>query len=825
MEECFFMKYMYIPVVLFVFVLSFSCFADIYVVDNDDGAPAFQTHGTWKSSSYSGYNGLTYLYTHEPDYYPELYQDVYATWTPEIVNPGIYDVSVFFRRGTNRTTRAPFTVKCADGVFYVDVDMSGSADLTEVRLGTFRFDAGTSGSVRIDNSGDPGVYIADAVIFNEKGDNPPVISSISRNPFRPQPGEPVIVIADISDDSSVSSATLFYTSTPGGDSGILIMYDDGSHGDGSAGDGSFGAEIPPQPLDDTVQYFVSAIDDAGQKSSSSMFLYTVGEKASPEYRSIWVDSWNVSFLNMSQADDLIQSCRDANINTVMVEIRKIGDAYYNSNLEPRATNISGGSSFDPLQYLIDIAHDTSGGKEYVHVHGWFVMQRITRGETLDPQHILSRHPEYVMLNSTGSSGGSKKFLDPGHPGAVDHNVAVIVDCLFNYDIDGINLDYIRYPEDSGDWGYNAISIDRFNAFYGKSGPPAMSDPDWSDWRRECVTAQVKKIFVKSNMVDSDVIITADTVNWGHCPDDFKNSSAYAAVYQDWVGWLDKGIIDYNASMNYSRTLDSFKKWTDFSLASDDKRGSIIGMGAFLQTSVQDSMDQLIYARNKGADGINIYDWGSEVNEAPESRTTFYNELKKQVFTEWVNPPVSEWKVNPKTGIIEGLVSDDGAPVDHAHLVIDDITTATNYSDGSGWYAAFDISPGSHKLIFSAPGYEDIITYASIPAPGDIITVNVDFASTSPTPVMKADFHATPILTLVNTDVNFFDTSKGEPDSWDWDFGDMKVSDLQNPVHVYDLPGTYTVTLSVSGPYGSDIAIREKYIKIQRKTATAIVMLY
>jgi len=142
-----------------------------------------------------------------------------------------------------------------------------------------------------------------------------------------------------------------------------------------------------------------------------------------EYRSIWVDTWNTGILTASQCDNLIQTCRDNNINTVMVE-------------------------------LCDIAHDTSGGKKYVEVHAWFVMQRLATSTSLNPQHVLSLHPEYVMTDDSGNTGGTL-YLDPGHPGAVEWNVAVIQDCLSNYDIDGINLDYIRYPGST--WGYNAVS--------------------------------------------------------------------------------------------------------------------------------------------------------------------------------------------------------------------------------------------------------------------------------------------------------------------------------------------------------------------------------
>ena len=84
---------------------------------------------------------------------------------------------------------------------------------------------------------------------------------------------------------------------------------------------------------------------------------------------------------------------------------------------------------------------------------------------------------------------------------------------------------------------------------------------------------------------------------------------------------------------------------------------------------------------------------------------------------------------------------------------------------------------------------------------------------TPTPVAKADFYATPTLTMIKRPVRFMDTSTGELISWSWDLGDSKTSDLRNPLHFYDTPGTYTITLEVSGPFGSDSKTREDYVVI------------
>ncbi|MDR9817470.1 MAG: PKD domain-containing protein [Candidatus Methanoculleus thermohydrogenotrophicum] len=52
-------------------------------------------------------------------------------------------------------------------------------------------------------------------------------------------------------------------------------------------------------------------------------------------------------------------------------------------------------------------------------------------------------------------------------------------------------------------------------------------------------------------------------------------------------------------------------------------------------------------------------------------------------------------------------------------------------------------------------------------------------------------------------IQFTDTSGGNPTGWEWDFGDGNTSTEQNPIHIYTRVGTYPVTLTVTGPFGSD----------------------
>jgi PGF-pre-PGF domain-containing protein len=88
-------------------------------------------------------------------------------------------------------------------------------------------------------------------------------------------------------------------------------------------------------------------------------------------------------------------------------------------------------------------------------------------------------------------------------------------------------------------------------------------------------------------------------------------------------------------------------------------------------------------------------------------------------------------------------------------------------------------------------------------------------------VPVASFSADVVSGKVPLQVQFTDTSSGEPTSWLWDFGDGSKSNLQNPAHTYMASGNYTVNLTVSNANGSDSLTRIDYISADTRPVVAI----
>ena len=202
-----------------------------------------------------------------------------------------------------------------------------------------------------------------------------------------------------------------------------------------------------------------------------------------ELRAFWVDTFHAAMRNATEVTRIVSDARAGNFNALIVEVRKRGDAYYNSRFEPKASDVASG--FDPLAELLLQAHNASAGPR-LEVHAWIVTYNIWNKETtLPPQadHPFRLHPDWLTQSSTGASwDGSNYAFDPGHPDVQEHTFQVAMDIISRYDIDGFQFDYIRYAGNT--WGYNDVAVARFNRETGSTGKPAPDDSAWLQWRRE-----------------------------------------------------------------------------------------------------------------------------------------------------------------------------------------------------------------------------------------------------------------------------------------------------------------------------------------------------
>jgi len=92
------------------------------------------------------------------------------------------------------------------------------------------------------------------------------------------------------------------------------------------------------------------------------------------------------------------------------------------------------------------------------------------------------------------------------------------------------------------------------------------------------------------------------------------------------------------------------------------------------------------------------------------------------------------------------------------------------------------------------------------------TIGMDnFRLTNDRPVVE--FYADQTFAFQEGNITFYDQTKFVPDTWFWSFGDGQTSIMENPTHVYDVPGTYNVQLMATNEFGSDTLLKEDYIQV------------
>lgn len=468
-------------------------------------------------------------------------------------------------------------------------------------------------------------------------------------------------------------------------------------------------------------------------------LATMCESAvmADEFRGFWVDAWGAGFLSQSQVDTLLGvpgnanskgQIRDANCNAIVMQVRRNCDANYPSAMgEPYMSGLSP-SNFNALQAVINAAHDTTGGKKRIEVHCWMVAFRTSGGAVYSahsgtPTGSLTSLDNYwPSRDSAGAEVGDKAF-DPGHPLAEEYNVNVAMDLVTRFDIDGIHYDYIRFT--ANNQGYNPTSIARYNARYGLTGQPASTNEQFKQWRRDQISAFVRKVYAKVQAVKPWVKQSAAGVTWNPSPTTttragFQATRPYYDVYSDWDSWQQEGIVDANIPMtyyNWASLPNDYTKWMNFEKDRKANRHIYIGPGIYLN-SLANSILELQKTRDASPAGNYAQGWCGYSYRVPYASGTwagFSPSLVSAVTPTETNVPAMPWKTAPTKGHISGTVTyfTGGAWVDGATIAITGPESRSMLSDGTGFYAFIDLTPGVYTVTASKSGYPDTVKTVTV----------------------------------------------------------------------------------------------------------------
>lgn len=581
--------------------------------------------------------------------------------------------------------------------------------------------------------------------------------------------------------------------------------------------------------------FASAVRFVFLLTAASVWMLPLAATAqSNEFRGMWVNAWNTGLQNASQVTTLVNQLRAGNFNAVIPQVRRRGDSFYDSNFEPHATGTTP-ADFDALGDLIAKAHNTNAGP-YIEVHAWLVTYHIWSGATnagTPPQanHPLRLHPDWLLQDVNGEVFiGNQYTFDPGHPEVQRHTFNVAMDIVTNYNVDGINFDYIRYSSTAE--GYNPVTVARFNQRFGRTGQPVTTDPVWKQFRRDQITGLLRKVYLNVMAVKPHVKVSADTITWAPGPTSdaqwYSSSAAWNSVLQDWRGWMEEGILDLNIPMTYFRETThptDYDNWMNFTKDRQFNRHAVIGPGTYLN-SINDAIVQMRETRNispggKYATGICGYDYNTPYLSGGGQFGTFhtyltnspnaFDPLSPALFQQPVAIPPMPWKSAPSKGHLKGTIYTGNITngLDGAVVTLTGPVARSQTNDATGFYGFVDLPAGNYVVQAAFPGYSLIASNVTVSV-GAVATRDLELTLLGP-PAIAAQ--PTGLTNYTGTPATFTVSATGTPPlAFQWRKNGAAISNATNFTH--NLPAILPVDAG-----GYDVVITNSFGSVTSLVAT------
>lgn len=370
------------------------------------------------------------------------------------------------------------------------------------------------------------------------------------------------------------------------------------------------------------------------------FLVESASSASspPEVRALWVT--RSSLTSEDAIGAMVRSATASGFNTLLVQVRGRGDAYFSSRIEPRAETLAGQpAGFDPLATVIRLAH-----AEGLRVHAWLNVNLVSSGTDLPASrsHLVYEHPEWLMVpralayelaridprspeylgrlarwTRSVSSEVEGLYASPVHAGAVDRLTTIIGEILDSYPLDGLHLDYARYP--SSDFDYSRRTLEAFRAYIDAEltaaervrfgahdiaelvGVTDLKAARWADFRRSRLNTLVMRVRTLAKNQRPDLVLSAAVY-----PDP---DEAATVRLQDWRSWIDHRLIDVVCPMAYTPDASIFAAQIASVRQVAGTRPVWAGIGAYRLSSSQ-TIESIQIARRLGAEGIVLFSYDS-----------------------------------------------------------------------------------------------------------------------------------------------------------------------------------------------------------------------
>jgi uncharacterized lipoprotein YddW (UPF0748 family) len=244
---------------------------------------------------------------------------------------------------------------------------------------------------------------------------------------------------------------------------------------------------------------------------------------------------------------LMDRAAQLHFNAVFFQVRPLSDAVYASSIEPWSEFLTGRQGqapqpwYDPLALAIELAHQRG-----MELHAWFNPYRAGHPKSFSPpapNHISRTHPELVRHY------GDQTILDPGEPATQERALAVVLDVVKRYDVDGVVLDDYFYPYPQKDAAGRDVEFPD-DASWKKYGVHSGLNRD--DWRRDNVNRFILRLStaIKAAKPWVQFGISPFGIWRPQNPPPIKGMDAYQRLFADSRRWLASGWVDYLSPQLY-----------------------------------------------------------------------------------------------------------------------------------------------------------------------------------------------------------------------------------------------------------------------------------
>jgi uncharacterized lipoprotein YddW (UPF0748 family) len=335
----------------------------------------------------------------------------------------------------------------------------------------------------------------------------------------------------------------------------------------------------------------------------------------PEMRGLWVVRTGLT--SPESVDRVVDDAARAGFNALFVQVRGRGDAFYASRVVPRSELLRGQpAAFDPLAHLLARARERG-----LQVHAWVnVLLSAHFGVPLPPGHVAARHPEWLMVPKDAArvalsapradlvtiieryrdeSDSEGLYLSPSAPGAVAHLEQVVSELVRAYAVDGLHLDFIRYPGPEYDW--SRLALEGFRATRGGGdllAGPSLDAEAWGSYRRTVLDSLALRLSGAARQARPGVIVSAAVV-----PD---QAQALYHKYQSWPGWIARGVVDAVCPMTYTSDTKIFRAQVEQARTRLGIAAPMwAGVGAW-RLPLGSVVEKIRAAREAGASGVVLF---------------------------------------------------------------------------------------------------------------------------------------------------------------------------------------------------------------------------